>query len=293
MNINIYDTLVGKPLRVVDEIADIIKMLAIRKDLLETPQNNVFVIDYKTANDIPNLPAPLTIKDHSNRFITVYDDRPFRNKAGRVLSQSELNIIRLTAYLQQEAIMGNTTVLASSKFIIVRGVVGAITELLGGTRLDLEEKNTLKIIATHFVNCIFEGDTPETGYLSTNVIKTVWNLDAAFSSYIIDELGFLGDTGKFVDAFRNEPSLFKLKSTSLSDFVAQMGRLSMFGVGSKVMRCIPEAPCLAAGFVYATVTNSHFNKTPIGVQLNPKYHKELIDAFIKTINYNYDLSPVV
>jgi len=293
MLINGYDTLVGKPLKIQENIGETIKMLALRQDLIPTTKPGVFTINVSNAANMPQFPLPITLTGYDKANITVYDERPFRDKNNRVLSESELNIIRLTAYTQQDAIQGDRSILLSSKFICMKAVAGGLADKLGFSKgLDLEERQTLQILLGHFVNCTFEGDTAETGYVSANAIKSVFRIDNNFSQRIIDDIGFLHDTAAVVNAIKTEPSLFKLKNLTLLEFIAVGSTLSFIGIGKRAVAVMLESPFLMIGFVYAACKHKLYSKTPIGVQLDPKYNRELVDGFIRTISYNYDLSPV-
>lgn len=293
MSINGYDTLIGKPLKIQERIEDTIKTLALRNDLVPTTKANVFSINNTNGMDIPIFPLPITLSGYDKRNITVYDERPYRDKNNKVISETELNIIRLTAYTQQDAIEGSRSILLSSKFICMKAIAGGLADKLGFNKgLDLEERQTLQIVLGHFVNCLFEGDSEETGYISANAIKTVFRVDNNFSQRIIDDIGYLANAADVVNAIKTEPSLFKLKNVTLMEFISVGQTLSFIGVGKKVVAVALEHPYLMIGFVYAACKNKLYSKTPIGLQLDPKYNRELVDEFLRTISYNYDLSPV-
>lgn len=293
MVINGYETMIGKPLKVKDNIEGVIKTLALRNDLFPTTKAGVFTINGENANNISIFPLPITLTGHDGRNITVYDERPFRNSNNKVISESELNIIRLTAYLQQDAINNNFSTLNTSKFICMKAVAGAMADTLGRRKgLNLEESQTLKIILGHYVNCLFEPDTTETGYVSANAIKTTFKIDNGFSQRIIDDIGYLPNVSAVVDAIKTEPTLFKMKNLTLMEFIAISSSLVYIGTGSKVVNVMLESPFLMVGFIYAVCTNGMYKKTPMGVQLDPKYNKEIVETFVSRINYNYDLSSV-
>lgn len=41
--------------------------------------------------------------------------------------------------------------------------------------------------------------------------------------------------------------------------------------------------------VYATVTHKVYSKTILGSVLDPKYNRNLIESYVKTVEYNYPL----
>lgn len=293
MVINGYDTGIGKPLKIKDHVEETIKTLSLRNDLIPTNKPGVVTIDTSNAMSLPIFPLPITMTGYDGKNVTVYDERPFRNKNNVVISQTELNVIRLTAYLQQDAVQGDFSVLNSCKFICMKGVAGSLADLLGRRKgMDVEEIQTLKIILGHYVNCMFEGKSDETGYISANALKSAFNISTSYSQTIIDDIGFLGSVANVVDALKTEPTLFKLKNLTLLEFVSVSSSLVYFGVGSKVVNVMLESPFLMVGFIYAVCKNRMYAKTPIGLALDPKYNKDIIDGFVRTIGYNYVLDEV-
>lgn len=293
MVINGYDTTIGKPLKIQDHVENTIKMLSLRNDLIPTSKPGVFTIDNTNGGTLPIFPLPITMTGYDGKNVTVYDERVFRNKNNVVISQTELNVVRLTAYLQQDAIQNDFSILNRCKFICIKGVAGALADILGRRKgLDSEELSTLRIILGHFISCLFEGNNDETGYISANSLKSAFNISTVYSQTIIDDVGYLGNVKSVVDALKTEPTLFKLKNITLQEFVAVSSSLVYFGVGSKVVNVMLESPFLMVGFIYAVCTNRMYAKTPIGLQLDPKYNKTLIEGFVQTIGYNYVLDEV-
>lgn len=293
MVINGYDTMIGKPLKILEHIEGTIKALALRNDLLPTTKVGVYTINNENANGLPIFPLPITMTGYDGKHMTVYDERPFRNTKNNVISASELNIMRLTAYLQQDAVMGDRSTLNNSKFICMKAVAGGMANKLASRKgLNLEESNTLRIILGHYINCLFEEETSEVGYISANAIKTAFKIDTGFSQRIIDDIGFLRNIKEVVDAIKTEPTLFKLKNLTLMEFIALSSTLCFIGTGSKVVNVMLESPFLMVGFIYAVCTNGIYKKTGMGMQLDPKYEGDTIKAFVSTIAYNYDLSEV-
>lgn len=294
MVINGYDTMIGKPLKALDHIEDTIKALALRNDLFPTTKPGVYTINSENAHGVSIFPLPITMTGYDGKNLTVYDERPFRNSKNNVISETELNIMRLTAYLQQDAVMGNRSTLNSSKFICMKAVAGAMANILARRKgLNLEETDTLRIILGHYVSCLFEEDTSETGYVSANAIKSTFRIDNGFSQRIIDDIGYLPNVKAVVDAIKTEPTLFKMKNLTLMEFVAVSSSLMFIGTGSKVVNVMLESPFLMVGFIYAVCTNGMYKKTGMGQQLDPKYEGDLIKGFVSTVAYNYDLSKVM
>ena len=60
-------------------------------------------------------------------------------------------------------------------------------------------------------------------------------------------------------------------------------------MGKHVVNASLECPCLFTALVYGTIQNGLYAKTPLGIQLDPKYNKGVIEAFVKNIDYTYDL----
>lgn len=294
MIINGYDTLIGKPLKIKDHVEEIIKALAVRRDLLPTTKAGVFTINNNNAVGISNFPLPITFTGYDNTVNTVYDERLFRNSKDKVINETELNIIRLTAYMQQDYATGHTATLNSSKFICMKAVGGGLAQLIGGRHgLDANELLNLRIIIGHYINCLFEPKSDETGYVSANAIKTAFGISRDISQSLIDDIGYIENFSELVKVIKTEPMLFKLSNLSLADLIALSSRLTYIGIGGKVVSVMLESPFLMCGFIYATVTNKAYNKTALGLQLDPKYNRDLVDAYIRNISYNYDLSPVI
>lgn len=293
MIINGYETTVGKPLKVKDHIHEVIKMLAIRNDLLPTTKAGVFTLDKTNGLNIPIFPLPITLDGYDKKIITVYDERPFRNESNKVISKAELNVIRLSAYLQQDGATNQFSTLTSSKFICMKGVGGALAQfIITRYGLDMTEGIALRIIIGHYINCLFEGDGENTGYISANALKTAFNIGNNISQYMVDDIGYLGNMIDLLTAIKTEPTLFKIKNISLAELIGLAGRLSYVGIGGKIVSVMLESPFLMVGFCYASVVNKGFFKTPIGLQLDVKYNKDLVETFIRNISYNYDLSDV-
>lgn len=290
MVINGYDTTIGKPLKVKEHVESTIKALSIRNDLYPTTRANVFSINTQNAMEIPQFPLPITLTGYDRKNITVYDERFYRNKNNVVVNEPELQIMRLTAYLQQDAMEGDYGVINAQRFICIKGVAGAIATQFKG--LDLEESSVLRIILGHYINCLFERDTEELAFISANAIKTAFNIDIGFSQRIVDDVGYIDTPVKLLNAIKNEPSLFKLKEKSLTELIGACARITFSGLGTGVTAVMLESPLLMIGFIYATCTNRLYAKTALGLQLDPKFNKKLVDTFLNSISSNYDLSRV-
>lgn len=293
MVVNGYDTVIGKPLKIQEQIENVIKMLSLRNDLVPTSKAGVFTVNALNDVNIPIFPLPISMAGYDSKNITVYDERPFRNKKNDIISKPELNIMRLTAFLQQDVVENNYSVLNASKFVCIKGVAGGFGSIIAKRKgLTGEEKDTLLIILGHYVNCLFEGNTEETGYVSANAIKTAFRIDNSYSQSIIDDIGYLPNIVKVLEAIKTEPSLFKLKNLTLMELIAMSGSLTYVGLGSKVVNVMLESPFLMVGFCYAACKSRMYQKTTLGLQLEYKYNQKLVDAFVQTISLNYDIANI-
>lgn len=291
MNLNAYDTSPAKPFKVVDQVEGTLKTLALTRDLKPTKNPGVFVIDHENARGLQKFAFPLTLQTHTREHITVYDERPYRSSANKLINKPEAVLQRLTACLQQDVINGNLVALKKGRMLTVKAFANGFSNVLsrkGG--LDLNETLKLKILLAYYYTGLMENPNLDFKFVAANVIRSIYGTEKSVISDVIDELPYLANLQDLLAAIKGTPGLFKLKSLDWKDFLSLSYTLSYSAMGKFVVGAASEAPCLMMAYVYTTIKNPGFNKTALGTQLDPKYNRELLEPFTKGIEFSYDLA---
>lgn len=287
MIINAYETTIGKTYSVTEKTVSIVSSLSLMDRLNPTKIPNVYYIDHTTVNVSP-FSYPLTFKDHTGQYITVYDKRPFINKSNKVINQAEANMFKLCAALQQAVVNKETAVLKTSRYLTIKGFVGALSSLLvrrGG--LTLEEKLSLDVILAHYWICISEQPTVDRKFITNNVCKEVLHIQTAKEKLL--EVEDMTNIKSLLEQIHQHPALWKLKVMDFKDFLTILSKLSLSSVGKQVITAAVEAPCLMTALIHTTVNNNLYFKTPIGLFIENKNNKNKIEELNKTIGYAFDL----
>lgn len=119
MRINGYETTVGAPYRVMDKVENTLKTLHLTKGLTPTKKENVFVVNQLTQIQVDQFMFPLTLEGFNRKIITVYDERPYRNKNNQVTHPNEV-VLQKAAMLQQDVVEGNTTIIKSLRALATK-----------------------------------------------------------------------------------------------------------------------------------------------------------------------------
>ena len=292
MLINAYDTTVGKSFKVKDDVENIIRTLHTARNLKRTNKDGVFVLDFETTVDIQVFAFPITMQTNTRQTITVYDERPFRNKGNNaIVNSNELVIQKLAAYLQHDVAEGNVTPLKNCRLIAAK----AFSETLGGilvrkAALTIQEGLTLKILLAYYFIGLEEENGTDLELVGTNVIRSINGGEKGVILNVIDDLPRMALLEDILVAIRKNPVLFKLKSLDMKDFMFLISTMTFSALGGRLVIAAAEAPCLFTAFVYGAVRFKAYSKTHLGVALDPKYNKDIVEAFSKQIDYNYDLN---
>lgn len=287
MIINAYDTLPGKVYKVTEKTEGIIKTLALTDQLISEDEIGVFYVDHSVVN-IPPFSFPISLKSHTDEWITVYDKRPFLNKANKVTNQPEADMFKVAACLQQAESTKNSSILKTARHLTVKGFVGALSSLLsrrGG--LSIEETMHLEIILTHYWVCMTESSNVNREFITVNVCKDVLHIRTA-DNYI-QEIPEMDGIKSLLDVLHDYPQMYKLKAMDLKDFLSILSKLSFSSVGRQVITSAVEAPCLMTAIIYSTINNNLYSKTPIGIALDPKRNKQRVEELTRTFHYSFKL----
>lgn len=291
MLINAYDTTVGQPFRVKDDVAGIIKTLHMSRNLTQTKKKGVFCITQETELKIPIFAFPITMQSHTREMITVYDERSFRNKSNQPTHPNEITISRLAAYLQQDVAEGTLTPLKNGRLLATKAFSESLSGLLvrnGG--LDKNEALTLKVLLAYYFLSLQESNVEDVVFIGINVIRSIYGTEKDYILGVVDELPQMANLIDLLKAIHSNPILFKLKYLTLKELIANVGSISFAALGPKIVSAASEAPCLFTALVYGVVKFSVYNRTALGISLDPKYNKETLNAFRNNIEFTYDLN---
>lgn len=291
MLINAYDTTVGQPYRVSDKVENTIKTLHLGRHLTPTTKPRVFCITNESGLPDPVFAFPITLQGHNREMITVYDERPFRNKSDQVIHSNEITISKLAAYLQQDVAEGNLTPLKNGRLLSTKAFSESIShKLIGRAGLDVNETLTLKVLLAYFWVGLQEEPTNDIEFIALNVIRTLFGTEKGYVMGVIDGLKRMSTLLDLLKAIHELPELYKLRSMGLKDFIYIVGSISFSAMGPKVISAACEAPCLFTALVYGVARFKAYSKTQLGITLDPKYNKGTLESFVRTIDFTYDLT---
>lgn len=293
MILNSYDTSVGKLYKVSDGVEATIKTLVLVGGLKKTSKDNVLYLDQETQQKIPVLAYPVTTVGHNKETITIYDERPYRNKSNVVTNSNELTITRICALLQQTVAVDGMSILKTNRALIVKAFADSIGNRISQRAgLTPQEQLSLKIILSHYYVCMMETDNTitldESRLITANVTRNIYGTEKAIVDSVIYELDIPNNLAGLLSNIKRDSSLFKLHSLSLKDLIALVGSISFSALGPQVIAAAAEAPCLFASLMYGTASFKNYNKTTLGMVLEPKYNKSLLPSFLTSFNYNFN-----
>jgi len=291
MLINAYDTTVGKPFKVADKVESTIKTLHVTRNLTPTKKPGVYVVTHETDLPIPIFAFPITMEGFNRQLITVYDERPFRNKSNAVVNANEIAIMRLAAFMQHDVAEGDVVPLKNCRLMATKAFSEAFgSRLIRRAGLDVNAGLTLKVLLSYYMICIQEDVTTDLELLALNVIRSIYGSEKGYILGVVEGVPKLSTLEQLFEAIRNNPVLYQLKGVEFKDFMALLGGISFVALGSKVIIASAEAPCLFTALVYGAARYKLYAKTPLGMALDPKYNKGVLESFTKHIDYTYDLN---
>jgi hypothetical protein len=303
MQIDAYNTTFGKPYRVANKVEATIQALHISQSLTPTKKDGVFVITHENKLPIEVFAFPLTFQAYNRKMITVYDERPYRNESNnQVTNSNEMTVMKLTAFLQQDVATGNLTPLKQARnvatkafadslgsLIINRGNLGS-SSMIGRNPMASEEALTLKVLLAYYFIGLEEPVNSDLELVTVNVVREIFGTDKGFVLGVIEDLGRLPTMVELHKAIIENPTLYKLKTVSFKDFLHLVSGFTFAALGRHVVGAATEAPCLFTAFVYGAIVFKGYNKTPLGLALDPKYNKDILKTFELKIDYTYDLN---
>lgn len=303
MQIDAYNTTIGKPFRVINKVETTIQALHIAQSLTPSKKEGVFVITHESKIPVPQFAFPLTLQGFNKKMITVYDERPYRNeRTNLVQNPNELIIMRLCAFLQQDVAEGRLTPLKQARNLTAKAFANAVGSLvinranlgtnssIGRNPMGSEEAMTLKILLAYFFVGLEEPLNSDLELVTINVCRTIFGADKGQVMGVIENLGRLSTLMDLHKAMLENPFLYKLKTISFKDFLHVVGGISFAALGRWVVGAAVEAPCLMTAFVYGSAVFKAYDQTPIGIALDKKYNKDDVATFTRNIDYTYDLN---
>ncbi len=291
MLLNAYETAVGKPFSVTENIKGSVKTLALMDDLVKSPKEGVYFIDHENGGRLPLFTFPLSVQSHDRKFITVLDRRSFFNKKGVILNAPEYSQALVTACVQQDVQENNLTVLKACRYLAARGYARALgNRLARASGLDEREQVELTVFLAHFYTCLMERSTDDVAYISQNVIRQSLFLDRSITHPLIEEMGYVNTIDGLVAFLSERDAFYKLRSLTKKDFIGLGSTIWFSNLGRHIMGAALEHPPTFTGICYATVNNTMYQKTTLGGQLDRKYNERLVESFSRMINTTYPLS---
>lgn len=289
--INAYDTTTGKVLRAAHRVDEIIKVLHLNNGLTPTSKEGVYVITKESRVPFSAMAFPQTLQTHTRQTITVYDERPFRDNQNRPVNTNDITAMKLCAYLQQDVACMKLGPLKTARMMTAKAFADSLSIRIGSrASLDITESTTLKTLLAFYVTCLIEQQGTDLTFVGENVIRSIYGQQKDFILGVIENVPHLGNLEDLLKAIHANPILYKLKSLGLKDFIQLAGSLVFTGLGPPVVAAAAEAPCLLVAFVYTASRFKALNKTPLGMSLDPKYNKNILESFWKNIDYTYDLN---
>lgn len=292
MLINTYNTTVGKQYKITDNVENTIKSLLINNSLKQGAKEGIFLIDHEVGFTEGSLLFPLTLKGFNGKLITVIDERPFRNKnSNKITNPNELEIYLVAGYLQQDAATGNLSPIKASRLVVTKGFAESVSSRL--TRragMDLEEAYILKILLAYYAISLTEDSKEELDFIAYNLIKSIYGAERSRVDNVISEVPVLKTVNDLLQAIHSNPILFKLKSLTLKDLLATLSGITFSAFGGGVVGAAVESPIMLTALCYGVVKFRVYNKTPLGMALDPKYNRgNTIESFTNHLHFTYNL----
>lgn len=304
MQIDAYSTTVGKPFRVANKVEETIKTLHLSKSLTPSKKEGVDVITHENKLPIAIFGFPITLQSHTRKTITVYDERPYRDQNNnKVTNSNEMVIMRLAAFLQQDVATGKVTPLKQARNVTTKAFADSISNLLvnranlgsnnmiGRSQMVSDEALTLKVILAHYFIGLEEPIGSDVDLVTINVLRNIYGTDKGYIVMVLEQLdGRLTDLVALHKAIITNPTLYKLKHLSFKDFLHVIGTITYAALGKHIVGAACECPTLMTAFVYGAVVFKAYAKTPLGMQLDPKYNQKLLEGFTLGIDMAYNLN---
>lgn len=284
MLLNAYDTTVGQPFKIADSISDTLKTLVLTNGLPKEKEGQDLYLVGHGNNNIKEFSFPISLVGHDRKPITVIDIRPYTNKLGKIVNQPEYTFITLAGMLQQNINVGELTLLKSGRILATRVYAKSLAQKFESKAgLDGYETILLQLIFANFHTMQYESGSGDYQFVSTNVLNTALGLDRSVTASIIEDMGFITTIRELITYISTKPELYKLNSLNLKEFITVGSTIWFSSVGKQIVGAALEHPCLFSSMVYTTIMNRMFNKTGVGLQLDPKYNGELVESFAKNI----------
>ncbi|QGZ14547.1 hypothetical protein [Photobacterium phage PDCC-1] len=287
---NAYDTYVGKPLAHLDHVPSTLKRLALMKDLVDMG-DGVHTINHNNGQGIPFLNFPLSMVGLNRKPITVMDDRPYTNKNGLVTNNSERTALLVTAFVQQDVIEGNLSTIRSTSSVVGRAVSRAWgSQIVRTAGLEEEKALSIYVILMHYYNCLINKDEGDLIFVTQNMCQQAMGIPRNRSLEVLEQIGYINTLPQLHETLVNYPGMYKLKNLKLKDLVALGQRIWYSATGKQIVGAGLEHPPLLIGMCAATVANKNaYGKTPLGMQLDPKYNEKGNRSLMMTITNSYPI----
>ncbi|QCW23172.1 hypothetical protein HWC35_gp163 [Vibrio phage USC-1] len=287
---NAYDTYVGKPLAHLDHVPTTLKRLALIKDLVDLG-DGVHTITHNNGQGIPFLNFPLSMVGIDRKPITVMDDRPYTNKNGAVTNNAERTALLVTSYVQQDLITGNMSVIRSTSSVIARALARSWgSQIIRQSGLEEDKALTIYIILFHYYNCLINADEGDLVFVTQNMCQQSMGIPRERSLEVLEQVGYINSLSLLRDALVNYPGMYKLKNLQLKDLIALGQRIWYSATGKQIVGAGLEHPPLLIGMCAATVANKNaYGKTPLGMQLDPKFNEKGNRSLMMTITNSYPI----
>jgi hypothetical protein len=291
MLINAYDTTVGKPFKATDKVESTIKTLHVTRNLTPTKKPGVFVLTNESDIPVGTFAFPITMEGFNRQRITVYDERLFRNKSNGVVNPSEITIMRLAAFLQHDVADGDTTPLKNCRLMVAKAFAESFgAKLIKRASLNMNAGLILKVLLVHFIVSITEDNTTDLELLVMNMVRSIYGSDKGFVLGVIEGKPKIATLEELYNSIQAQPGLFQMSEVDFKDFLALLGSIIFMSLGSKIVLAAAEAPCLLTAMVYGAARYTMYAKFPLGMALEPKFNKGVLESFTKHIDYTYDLN---
>jgi len=304
MQIDAYSTTVGKPFRVANKVEATIQALHLSQSLTPSKKEGVFVLTHENKLPIEVFGFPITLQAYNRKTITVYDERPYRNQNNnQVTNANEMVIMRLAAFLQQDVATGKLTPLKQARNVTTKAFADSIGNLLvnraslgsnnmiGRSQMVSDEALTLKVLLAHYFIGLEEPIGSDVELVTINVLRNIYGTDKGYIVTVLEQVDEpLTDLIALHKAIISNPTLYKLKHLSFKDFLHVIGSITYAALGKHIIGAACECPTLMTAFVYGAVVFKAYAKTPLGLQLDPKFNQKLLEGFTLGIDLAYNLN---
>lgn len=240
---------------------------------------------------IPFLNFPLSMVGIDRKPITVMDDRPYTNKNGAVTNNAERTALLITSYVQQDLITGNMSVIRSTSGVIARALARSWgSQIIRQSGLEEDKALTIYIILFHYYNCLINADEGDLVFVTQNMCQQSMGIPRERSLEVLEQVGYINSLSLLRDALVNYPGMYKLKNLQLKDLIALGQRIWYSATGKQIVGAGLEHPPLLIGMCAATVANKNaYGKTPLGMQLDPKFNEKGNRSLMMTITNSYPI----